>query len=241
MGNIFSGHVRVNQWSDFFWRGSIFSRHRSWNIWWWFCKLRWSHNTCFSLFLMSCSSPDWNLTARCSMVDLGRALARLTAFAISQKSMWVDWFKCGLVMLMPQVEAKLDSSPDLLYHSLVHEHACKFLWMIGCFHMIPNLGLTPKSVLAPEFRLILDLWTVFCCWFQWQSMLATVSWAPPFPHYSCTGCIKFQLEMWAGEQLCVDSSVDVHRFVMGRFVQCRRAWKSFFNGCISLFLAIKLT
>ena len=51
---IFSGHVRVNQWSDFFGRGPIFSGHRStWNVWWWFWKLRWAHNTCFSLFLMS--------------------------------------------------------------------------------------------------------------------------------------------------------------------------------------------
>ena len=33
----FSGHVRVNQWSDFFWRGPIFSGHRSWKVWWWFC------------------------------------------------------------------------------------------------------------------------------------------------------------------------------------------------------------
>ena len=54
-GPIFSGHVRVNQWSDFFGRGPIFSGHRSWNVWWWFRKLRWAHNTCLSLFLMSYS------------------------------------------------------------------------------------------------------------------------------------------------------------------------------------------
>ena len=54
-GLIFSGHVRVNQWSDFFGRGPIFSGHRSWNVWWWFWKLRWAHNTCFSLFLLSYS------------------------------------------------------------------------------------------------------------------------------------------------------------------------------------------
>ena len=29
---IFSGHVRVKQWSDFFGRGPIFSGHRSWNV-----------------------------------------------------------------------------------------------------------------------------------------------------------------------------------------------------------------
>ena len=52
---IFSGHVRVNQWSDFFGRGTIFSGHRLWNVWWWFWKLCWAHNTCFSLFLMSYS------------------------------------------------------------------------------------------------------------------------------------------------------------------------------------------
>ena len=54
-GLIFAGHVRMNQWSDFFGRGPIFSGHRSWNIRWWFWKLRWAHNTCFSLFLMSYS------------------------------------------------------------------------------------------------------------------------------------------------------------------------------------------
>ena len=43
-GPIFSGEVR------------FFSGHRSWNVWWWFWKLRWAHNTCFSLFLMSYSS-----------------------------------------------------------------------------------------------------------------------------------------------------------------------------------------
>ena len=52
---IFSGHVRVNQWSKFFGRGPIFSGHRSWNVWWWFFKLRWDHDTCFSLFLISLS------------------------------------------------------------------------------------------------------------------------------------------------------------------------------------------
>ena len=52
---IFSGHARVKQWSNFSGRGPIFSGHRSWNIWWWFCKLRWAHDTCFSLFLMSYS------------------------------------------------------------------------------------------------------------------------------------------------------------------------------------------
>ena len=54
-GLIFSGHVRVDQWSDFFGRGPIFSGHRSWNVWWWFWKLRWDQNTGFSLFLMSYS------------------------------------------------------------------------------------------------------------------------------------------------------------------------------------------
>ena len=44
-----------DQWSDFFGRGPIFAGHRSWNVWWWFCKLRWAHDTCFSLFLISCS------------------------------------------------------------------------------------------------------------------------------------------------------------------------------------------
>ena len=53
---IFFGHVRVNQWSDFFGRGPIFSGHRSWNVWWWFCKLCWAHDTYFSLFLMSSDS-----------------------------------------------------------------------------------------------------------------------------------------------------------------------------------------
>ena len=52
---IFSGHVPVNQWSDFWGRGRIFPAHRSWNVWLWFWKLRWAHNTCFSLFLMSYS------------------------------------------------------------------------------------------------------------------------------------------------------------------------------------------
>ena len=51
-GLIFSGHVRVDQSSDFFGRGPIFSGQRSWNVWWWFWKLRWAQNTGFSLFLM---------------------------------------------------------------------------------------------------------------------------------------------------------------------------------------------
>ena len=33
-GLIFSGHVRVDQRSNFFGRGPIFSGHRSWNVWW---------------------------------------------------------------------------------------------------------------------------------------------------------------------------------------------------------------
>ena len=39
----------------FFRKRSDFSGHQSWNVWWWFCKRRWTHDTCFSLFLMSYS------------------------------------------------------------------------------------------------------------------------------------------------------------------------------------------
>ena len=51
---IFSGHVWVHLWSDLS-EVSHFSRHRSWNIWWRYWKLRIAHNTCFLWFLMSYS------------------------------------------------------------------------------------------------------------------------------------------------------------------------------------------
>ena len=62
--------------SDFFGKGPIFFGHRSWNIWWWFWKLCWAHNTCFSLFLMSYSL--WKLLLTLMIIRIHHYLSNTT-------------------------------------------------------------------------------------------------------------------------------------------------------------------
>ena len=51
------------------------------------------------------------------------------------------------------------SSHVIRFSSPAHDRAREFPGMIGCFHVAPNLGPTPKSLPAPKFSFGLDLAT----------------------------------------------------------------------------------
>ena len=55
-GPIFSRHVRVNQWSDFFGRGRIFSGHRSRNV----CRPHLNQSTHMLFWDIANAVSDWS-------------------------------------------------------------------------------------------------------------------------------------------------------------------------------------
>ena len=76
---------------------------------------------------------------------------------------WWLWFvisKKYVEVARPKIESR-----DPIFF-MAHELAREFPGMIGCFCMAPNLGPTPKSLLALEFWLVLDLDTGVPSWRQ---------------------------------------------------------------------------
>ena len=99
------------------------------------------HNILFT-FLMGCGRAPNGIGHLMIVYDVESMLITV-CYLKKTKKLW-NW-------LVTRPKIHVTWSPP------AHKHACKFPWMIGCFHVVPNAWPVLKSQPAPKFILVLDL------------------------------------------------------------------------------------
>ena len=92
------------------------------------------------------------LTVETCLICLNQICLFFNSFNVESMLIMVRYFNkiCGINPSRITSHVTQSSSP-------APEHAQQFPGIISCFHMAPNSGPTRKSLLTPEFRLVLDL------------------------------------------------------------------------------------